>query len=323
MSLAICTLFEKDYHYGVAGLANSLFRNGFVGRLYAGYRGALPRWAEQVQPLNEPEWPDAQRLAVESGCEVVFLPMNTRAHFTNVKPDFMLRLFSVQPFGIDTLYYLDPDICLVDNWQFLSDWSTCGVALCEDINSPIEQDHPRRVGWRRHFAAYGVNLRFRSAAYVNGGCVGIARDYCDFLLNWRLLGQHMAEVIGGLSASSLEGGEAFASLGFAGCFDKSDQDVLNAAIEMTEDVPFSILPRTAMGFSPGKAVLPHALGAGKPWRRRYLYEALGRANPPTTADKAFWQIIDGPLRAMPMGRILRTRLTLRFASAIGRLYRRN
>jgi hypothetical protein len=322
MAIAVCTLFEKDYHHGVAALVNSLVRSGFQGRVYAGYRGSLPHWAAKAEAAAIGPWPDAHLLVVATGCEIGFLPLSTPAHFTNIKPDFMLQLFSVPSLGIERLFYLDPDICVVETWQFLQDWISCGVALCEDVNSPVEQHHPRRDGWRRHFGVFGISLQFPTAAYVNGGCIGVSRSELRFLENWQRLSQYMAEVIGGLGASLLEGGGSVRSLGFARCFDRSDQDVLNAAIGMTHDLTYSILPQAAMGFTLGATVIPHAVGVGKPWRRRYVREML-HGWPPAMTDKVFWSSMDGPLFSMPAAQIRRRRATLRLASAIARCYRRH
>jgi hypothetical protein len=322
MITAVCTLFERDYHHGVAALVNSLLRSGFSGTVYAGYRGALPDWAASARPTDVGTWGGCHVLSVSRDCDIAFVPLQTAAHFTNFKPDFMLDLFADRALRIDGLFYLDPDICVAQSWGYLVDWLSCGVALCEDINSPIERDHPRRVGWRRHFGTCGAKLEFRTAAYVNGGCIGVTRENVRFLANWQFLSQRMAETIGGLGAAAIEGGAEFRESGFAGCFDKSDQDALNASIEMSSGFDLSILPRTAMGFDAGATVLPHALGARKPWRRRYVREALAAALPPTTADKAFWANADGPLRSMSRGRVSRTRRALRVASALGRFYRR-
>jgi hypothetical protein len=321
VSIAVCTLFEKDYHYGVAGLVNSLIRNGFVGTVYAGFRGPMPQWASNAQTAAIGDWPGARRLDICTGTALVFLPMQTEAHFTNLKPDFMLELFARDDLGIDRLIYLDPDICLVSPWQFVVDWLTCGIALCEDVNSPLPQNHPRRIGWRRYFRQHGVALEYRSDAYVNGGCCGVSREDIRFLENWRHVSQLMSELIGGLGTAKIEGGTGFRQLGFASCFDSSDQDALNATVEMTDGVDCSVLPRAAMGFMPGAAVLPHALGPRKPWRKKFLREVL-HGLPPITADKAYWSYVDAPLQPMSAFRVRVTRLALLAASAIARFYRR-
>jgi hypothetical protein len=44
MKISLCTLFERNYHFGVAALSNSLIASGYSGDLWVGYRGALPGW---------------------------------------------------------------------------------------------------------------------------------------------------------------------------------------------------------------------------------------------------------------------------------------
>jgi hypothetical protein len=319
MTVAICTLFEGHYHYGVAVLANSLYRNGFSGKIFAGYRGALPDWAAAAQPASSPGWHGARVLALGSDRELHFLPLETTAHITNYKSEFMLRLVADSP--DDALLYLDPDICLDVSFQFIRDWMSCGVALCEDQSSPLYENHPRRVGWRRHFAEFGCRLGFKTAAYVNAGCVGVSPAQFQLLENWHRLIACMGTVIGGLGGAKVVGGTALFEKGFASCFDNTDQDALNSAIEMTEGIELSILPKTAMAFEPGAWVIPHSIGIPKPWGRHYLADAIvGRT--PTTADKVFWKYADGPIQTIADGHRRRQQVALRAGSAVGRMYRR-
>lgn len=224
--------------------------------------------------------------------------------------------------ALNRLLYLDPDICLIKPWQFVEEWMTCCVALCEDVNSPLSEHHPRRVGWRRYFGDHGIALTYRVREYVNGGCVGVARRDLRFLENWRQLTLRMAEIIGGLGTARIDSGARFQQSGFASCFDCSDQDALNAAVEMTDGIACSILPQPAMAFAPGAHILPHAPGPRKPWRRSYILDAM-RALQPTVADKAFWNVADGPLVSMPLTRLPLTRLALLMGGGVlSRVYRR-
>jgi hypothetical protein len=91
MNIALCTLFEGNYHYGVAVLVNSLFQKGFRGAIYVGYRGELPFWALQAKDNTSFNWQDSKFLAYD-GIEIYFLPIITEYHLTNYKPDFMLQL---------------------------------------------------------------------------------------------------------------------------------------------------------------------------------------------------------------------------------------
>ncbi len=316
----ICTLFEGDYHHGLASLVNSLLTNGFEGRVIAGFRGQLPHWARSARVGRVGQWEQARELDV-AACRIVLLPMQTEAHFTNFKPDFMLALLREESLGIDTLLYLDPDICVDKGWRYFQDWLGCGIALCEDVNSPVGRNHPRRIGWRRYFGARGRHLAYRGDEYVNGGCVGVNREQAAFLETWAELTRGMADEIGGLSAAKVDNGLGFAGKGFADCFDCSDQDALNATLELYRDAPFSILPRIAMAFAPGEPLLPHALGRNKPWRKNYLKE-VAAGFPPTTADKAFWRHAGGPLRSVGTARRRLTRAALSMATAISRVYRR-
>ncbi len=45
----VCTLYEGDYHKGVAVLINTIVNGGFTGLFWVGYRGDLPPWVTQLQ----------------------------------------------------------------------------------------------------------------------------------------------------------------------------------------------------------------------------------------------------------------------------------
>ena len=316
MNSAVCTLFEGSYHFGLAALVNSLHRAGFRGEVFAGYRGAMPPWAGAAESVPLYGWPDARSLKVAEGLVLVFLPLDTDYHLTNYKADFMLALIDAPARGADALFYLDPDICVVHPWRYFEEWVTCGVALCEDVNSPLPENHPRRVGWRRYYAQHGLTLSFRTPQHVNGGFVGVHRNDRTFLLSWKQTMDLMAAEIGSLSLA-LTSNASYRSTGFADCFDRTDQDALNAAVEATAQ-PVSVIGQEAMAFKAGSALLPHAIGGPKPWQANHLRAALAGV-PPGPAHKAYWAHVDGPISPYTERALSQKRLALKLASAIGRV----
>lgn len=318
-SLAVCTLFEGDYHYGVGPLVNSLYAGGFRGVVWAGYRGSLPLWARPVAGAE-----GYVEYQVGEGCLIRFIPLDTTAHLTNYKPDFMLRLLENEAYDASGLVYLDPDIVVAGAWRFFEEWLTCGVSVCEDVNSPLAAQHPRRVGWRRFFAERGIYLEPGEAFYANGGFVGVRREHLAFLKLWKRIQDCLWKELGGAEYVGIGGGPSVADRsGFADCFDKTDQDALNAAIEAVGEIPVSFCNKQAMGFESGAAILPHALGPGKPWVKSYLADAL-RGLPPRAVDKAYWQAAqNGPIRLFPSKQRRIRRLALKIAAAVGRFIRRN
>lgn len=318
-SLAVCTLFEGDYHCGVGPLVNSLYAAGFRGIVWAGYRGSLPPWARPVAGAE-----GYVEFQAAPDCVIRFLPLDTKAHLTNYKPDFMLRLLEREARESAGLVYLDPDIVMDGPWPFIEDWMTCGVAVCEDVNSPFAALHPRRVGWRRFYGERGIQLKAGETAYANGGFVGVRREFAGFLTRWKELQDRLWEALGGSEYVGISGGPSVADRsGFASCFDKTDQDALNAAIEAAGEIPVSFCNKQAMGFEPGAAILPHALGPGKPWAKPYLADAF-RGLPPRAVDKAFWWHAGaGPVFLYPDKTVRARRLAMRIAAAVGRVIRRN
>jgi len=216
MSAAICTLFEGDYHYGVAALANSLYAQGFRGTIYAGYRGSLPPWVDASK---------ASRGLVDfspvDGLTLRFIPLTTTIHLTNFKPDFMLSLWEEQCPEAESFFYFDPDITVMCAWSFYEEWVKSGVALCADVNPSMPANHPIRNAWKRFYAPHGVTFRRELELYFNGGFFGLRREQMEFLRCWRRLQELMTPEIGGLKNVNVRDRTYL--------FHKTDQDAMNVA----------------------------------------------------------------------------------------------
>lgn len=316
MNSVICTLFEGSYHYGVAALVNSLFCNGFRGSVYAGFRGTLPTWANSAKESTNLEWKGAKTFDVTDKLQIHFLPLDTEYHLTNYKPDLMLKLINGPAQNAECIYYFDPDIVLSAPWTFLEEWVDCGIALCEDINSPLAEFHPRRVAWRRYFEPYGVNLFFKSPIYVNGGFIGVKKDNYEFINKWKSIQELMSEKTGGLNNSQFASSQKLPQF-----FDKTDQDALNITIEVW-DGNTSLLCNDGMAFKSQVGVMYHAIGQPKPWSYNPLYQIL-KGNPPNMATKSYFKVVNYPIVTTSIYKLFLMNLFLKIAIFLGRFYRRN
>ncbi|MDD3078964.1 MAG: hypothetical protein PHH37_07650 [Paludibacter sp.] len=320
MKSAICTLFEGHYHYGVAALTNSLYKRGFRGSIYAGYRGALPPWVKNIYNTTEFSWPGAKTFKVADGLVLYFLPLTTSYHLTNYKPDFMLELWAGPAKDAEAMFYFDPDIVQVAPWTFMEEWVNCGVAVSEDVNSPLEKYHPKRVAWRNYFGKYGYMLNFKNNIYVNGGFVGARVENKVFIEYWRRVQEKMGEGIGGLNRSAFTKGEPLflQDSGDFAPFGKTDQDALNASIEFYKG-DISYITKAGMGFEAGLLVMAHALGKNKPWLKLYIKDFL-RGYKIGIVDKSFWNNVVEPIRIYDKIKINMTLFEIKIFSFLNRFY---
>jgi len=322
MISAICTLFEGHYHYGVATLSNSLYTQGYRGTIYVGYRGALPNWVLKGKKQSIGKWEEAIFISPIDGLQLIFLPLKTTYSLTNYKPDFMLDLWDGPAKNSDAFFYFDPDIVINDSWSCFEQWVNCGIALCEDVNSPLQEYHPRRQGWKSYFENYKIDLEFKNQIYVNGGFVGVHKKNISFLNLWVNLQEVMGEAIGGLE-NSIFSKQTYNSTilkmeGFQ-IFDKSDQDALNATIEAYKG-EISYFGKEGMGFVPGKATMFHALGKYKPWNVNFIFRSLdGRS--PRAVDECYWQHSNHPILAHSKGEIRKKKIAIKICKLIGRFYK--
>jgi hypothetical protein len=322
MNSAICTLFEGHYHYGVATLSNTLYKHGFRGTIYVGYRGELPNWVLKGKKEAIGKWKEAITLSPDEGLQLVFLALDTNYSLTNYKPDFMLEIWEGPAKSAEALFYFDPDIVIDDSWSCFEEWVNCGVALCEDVNSPLQEYHPRRQGWKSYFKNYKIDLEFKNQIYVNGGFVGLLKKDISFLILWMQLQNCMGSAIGGLE-NSIFSKQTYQSTilkmkGFQ-IFDKSDQDALNAAIEAYDGIA-SYLGKEGMGFVAGKATMFHALGVNKPWNVNFILKSLN-GRPPRAVDYCYWKNTSYPILAHSKAKKNKKQIAIKISKFIGRFYK--
>ena len=317
MTSAICTLVEGDFHLGLGVLANSLVHHGFQGVLWVGLRGPLPPWAGA--PAATGPWTE---FTAAPGVKLRFVAVTTPAHLTNFKPEFMHQVWTQLDPSAGRLFYFDPDIVIKVQWSFFEEWAGYGVALVEDVNSPLPETHPRRGAWRLALARQNKAVHRETSSYVNGGFVGVGATQRTFLDEWREAMLLVGEEIGGLESSMFSFGATRPDRQSpAYPFNKTDQDALNIAV-MTGAQAVSVMGAEGMDFRPGGWTMSHALGPEKPWRKHYLRAAFA-GRPPTLADREYWHHAAGPIAVFSPRTLAWRRLTLAVAGALGRFNRRN
>jgi hypothetical protein len=306
---SICTLFEGDFHLGLAAFLNSLVRAGFAGTVWAGYRGPLPPWVDQLKRVDQGH---ADEFRVADHVRVVFMKLSTNIHLTNYKPEFMLNLLANEARDCKYLWYFDPDIFVHASWSFFTDWQSNGIALCQEItNNNLPPDTPQRMSWIRAAASIGFTDPKPLYHYINGGFAGVPKEYSDFLEDWKRL----IEMAGERYCDLRDFSHGSTVAPFYCC----DQDALNIAA-MYSKHPLSTLGPQGMGFIRGNLVMFHTVGM-KPWRGSLLLRAL-KGVPPSDGFKYYFTQVSSPIRAYSRGALARKKLACNIAAFMGRFYRR-
>lgn len=305
-AIAVCTLADGDYFLGVGALANSLYRSGFRGTLWVGYRGPLPAWASQTVQREQ-----RHDLTVADGFAISFVQVPDGDTLALAKPDFILRVLDELAPAARGAMFFDADIVVLGGWPYFQDWMEMGVGLCTE-NLPFKHtNHPHRRYWREMIAAIGRPARDQNL-YFNSGFLSVPREHRDFTSAWsQLIAEYRRRV--GQSVPGIRFGDKMGPLW------ATDQEMLNAAAMATQ-APLSILGPEGMDFAPLGLYMSHAIGR-KPWHASYFLEAL-LANRPASADRHFWNFMDRPIAVVSSFDLARRRVALKIASGIGRFYSR-
>ncbi len=299
--VAICTLYEGDYHFGLAALANSLYASGFIGDLWVGTRGGRPPWL-----AGDP----TDSLELSNGMHLKFISIDTPFHFSHFKPQFMAQVLA-QDLGADRVAYIDPDIVIKAGWGFFDDWTSRGIALVGDFYEAISEDHLYRHHWR-DFAVARQQKRVRKLdRYYNGGFVSIRRCDQDFLSVWENL-------IAGLPNLGLPIDKLLPATNLHP-YQFTDQDLLNASLECG-DWELATLQPSAMDLR-GQVgqVMCHMTPGAKPWRCGYF---LGprRFRERSHACRQYWNHVNGPIHPYTSGELALRKLDQKLAALFGKIY---
>jgi len=305
---AICTLFEGDYHLGLAAFVNSLVRAGYAGTVFVGYRGALPPWINQLSRLD----PQGSEFMATDQIKLAFLLLEVQVHPANFKPQFILDLLSGPARDCEYIWYFDPDICLCCTWSFFAHWQRHGIALCEEIvNYHLSESDPLRLQWMEIGADMELGEPRSLNRYFNSGMVGLAPAHVSLLHLWKRILDEAGARGCDLNAFMPDDREM--------PFHSVDQDALNMALMYSEH-PLTSMGPEGMGLIPGGARMYHTVGQ-KPWRGSLLLRALS-GMPPSDAAKYFFTQVSSPIRAYSPARLRAKRLACAIAALMGRFYRR-
>ncbi|MBO9699694.1 MAG: hypothetical protein J7604_05745 [Sporocytophaga sp.] len=315
MQSIICTLFEGNYHYGVAALANSLYKHGFRGAIYAGYRGTLPDWVSSGKNSRFPDWNGGTTLEVTNDFKIHFLPLEIDWHLTNYKPNFMLQLWEGPAKDAESIFYFDPDIVNTAPWHFYQQWASFGVALVHEIALlDMPSNHPIRGIWRNVIDKAGLKVINNNLnSYFNGGFVGVSRGNMSFLHTWVRIFET------GKAHFQLANNQWKHKLDRTHPFQAQDQDALNITA-MCCDVPLSEMGPEAMGFVPGGWTMFHATGSVKPWNINFFKTFIsGRKIAPV--HKLYWDFAEGSvIKCYSKNSIRRKKILIKIYSLLNRFY---
>jgi len=304
----ICTLFDGDFHFGLAAMVNSLKRGGYKGTIWAGCRGALPPWLRQLKRRAV----EGHEYMVEDAIRLVIVPLETDLHLALYKPEFMIRLLENEALGCKYIWFFDSDIFLRGAWSFFQRWQRFGIAVCQDVNyRTLPEFDPLRWEWMEIGTSMGLGKPRPLNFYFNSGLAGVPAEHIDFLYLWKSLIDEAGKL--GMDLKKLASGTRDMP------FHIPDQDAMNVAAMYTPH-PVSNSGPEVMGFHPGRTNLYHAVGP-KPWRGSLLLRAL-QGEPPSNSGKFFFTQVSGPIFPYTPSQLRGKRLACSIAAFIGRFYGR-
>lgn len=295
----LAVLTDGGQDPGLAALINSLFRNGFEGTLWVGWRDGGACLFDRVPAT------------VHRRMQIRLLELETERPLSSFKPEFLERVWELAGTSASSVSYLDCDIVLGCRWELIRAWLEGGLAIAEDLpQRTVGAAHPLRRAWRAFMEADGLPPVRELTGYFNSGFVGIPAEARPILPVWRRLVELIERTPGlapagprhylrGVRLSGVAPDVAESTLAMMRAFLLEDQDALNMAL-MATSVPLAPMGPDAMGFTEAMhPIVVHALGQEKPWNARYLRRLIRHGAGPSLADDMWWLYSDRPIVADP------------------------
>lgn len=295
----VLTLYEGHYDLGVAALINSLVSSDFKGKIIVGYKGNLPNWLKQLKNDNN-------SYLVNSDIILNFELVDTDYHFGYYKPVFLKNVLNSHPSAM-RVYYFDPDIVVNAPWVFFKEWVECGVGFClDEAFQFVHENHPWRNKWLKLAKSDRVQkLDF----YVNSGFIGLQKSESLILDRWIALTESYEKQGGNIKGWQQDGYLSF----------KGDQDLLNAALTVSPDIPISVIGNEGMGFRHPAYLMTHACTKIKPWKKNFLKDLVVYGKKPNISERNFFNYCKQPITVFSKGQLMIKRINLSLTVALGRL----
>ncbi len=299
--IVVC-LFDGEYHFGVAALANSLAKIKFEGLINAGYRGPLPDWINQLEAIGDNYFYLTKEIVIH------FKQVNTEMHLGYFKPYFLKETIDTYT-STQKFYYFDADIIVNSPWSLYSNWLEKGACLCLDVSFHfLHHTHPWRKDWRR-LAPVDEKLFNNTNHYFNSGFMGVERESVALIDRWIYFTEKYIEMGGNINCFVKDTYSSF----------KGDQDLLNAAVTISSDIEISIMGKEAMGFTLPATIMIHAIGEDKPWNNWFLKQLIKSGRKPGFADQNFFSYCKYPINIFSPYNYRIKKLDLLSASFFGRI----
>lgn len=299
--VVVC-MFDGNYNLGFAALVNSLIKSGFTGVIYAGYRGNLPYWVNQLKSHSNTVF------YINDDVIIQFELINTDMHLAYYKPFFIHHTFDRYP-SAKRIFYFDVDIVVNAKWGFFLKWIENGVCLClDEAFGFVHNNHPWRRDWKK-LAKKENDFYSPVTFYVNSGFIGLTRKDFFIIKKWIELTNALIESGVNVKEINQSGENSY----------KGDQDLLNAVITVCPEIELSIIGTEGMGFTLPDYLMTHAVSHMKPWNKNFLKYLIINGNAPDNCDRNFFNYCNYPISVFSKSSFRFKKINLFVATVLGRI----